>query len=167
MEAYISLAQPDPFRLPDRDELAFYQAAQDLCSAHFERQLREIETARSIGERLKDRQIQMAAYSAFGEALRSLSGRMRQRLSHVEGYAQTILDYGRDLPWDEEKRLAGVIVEESQEMREDALLVEDIAEVTCRNTEEPEAVVEFSGVYAESLEFLTRMVPAKEAVSLR
>ncbi len=159
--AYVSLAQPNPCRLPDSDELAFYDAARIFCQSIFELQLREVNLSRRTRDQLRTTQLEAASLSAYGNTLRNISERLRTGLGHIEGYAQTILEYGRDLPWDEEKRLAQVVVDECSEILEDALLVGDMADITDRDGGADVQAVEFSNLFAESLQFLGKRAENK------
>lgn len=159
--AYVSLAQPNPCRLPDSDELAFYDAARIFCQSIFELQLREVNLSLRTREQLRTTQMEAASLSAYGDTLRNISERLRTGLGHIEGYAQTILEYGREMPWDEEKRLAQVAVDECGEILEDALLVGDMADITDRDGGAEVEAVEFSILFAESLQFLGKRAENK------
>ena len=156
VQAYISLAQPEPCRLPDSDEIVYYEAAREFIQSILSLQIREANLSSRTRDQLRDTQMGAASLAAYVDALRNISERLRTGLGHIEGYAQSILDYGRDMPWDEEKHLAGVVVEVSQEILEDALLVGDIAD--CHGPGGPTGgePVEFSNLFAESLQFLEK-----------
>ncbi|HVP38425.1 MAG TPA: hypothetical protein VMS93_04500 [Candidatus Saccharimonadales bacterium] len=158
---YLSLAQPDPCRLPLAEELPLYQAAVELVQALLQRRSAEAEQDLDLVEKMREHQMRAAALDIFCEGLERLSDQVRTGLGHVEAYAQSLADFGGDMPREEERRLAGVIVAQAQDMCEQALMVRDLAELTNYDGTEMHPPVEFSGLYAESLQFLSHRAENK------
>jgi K+-sensing histidine kinase KdpD len=154
VEAYVSLAQPDPSRLPDADELRFFQAAFDACTRYMSRLETDSDAAQSVGKRIRETEMEAVALSGFRETLCTVTERLRSGLANLESYAQTLLDYGDAMPKDEPIRVARLLVEESQDMREEALLISDLAEFQGEQARATGETVEFSDLYAELLQFL-------------
>ncbi|MBI5838227.1 MAG: HAMP domain-containing histidine kinase [Candidatus Eisenbacteria bacterium] len=155
VSVYLSLGQPDPCRLPLAEELPIYDAAAAMVRAILGRQIAETQELHELDDQMRLVQLHAAAIDALRTALGKVAERLRTGLGHVEGYAQSIADFGGDMPREEERRLAAVIVSQAQDMCEEALMVRDLAELAGfdRNITHPPA--EFTGLYADSLQFLS------------
>jgi hypothetical protein len=154
MIAYVSLAQPEPCRLPLAEELPLMEAAVDLVQVLLARRRTQSGEDRETSNQLREDQMRASSRDLVCEGLGRLSDRIRTGLGHVEGYAQGLADFGGDMPREEGRRLATEILSQSQDMCEDALMVRDLAELMGGAREPAGGRVEFAELYAESLQFL-------------